>query len=74
MEVRTALVGRPASLPISTMVRASWRARSFVFMNAPSPYLTSRTMASAPEAIFLLMMELAMSGMLSTVAVASRRA
>ena len=74
MEVTTARVGRPARLPIPTMVRASSRARSLVFMKAPSPYLTSRTMASAPEAIFLLMIELAISERLSTVAVTSRRA
>ena len=38
------------------------------FMNAPSPVLTSSTSASMPSAIFLLMMEAAMRGRLSTVA------
>ena len=43
-------------------------------MNAPSPVLTSSTSASMPSAIFLLMIEAAMSGRLSTVAVTSRSA
>ena len=43
-------------------------------MNAPSPTFTSSTIASAPAAIFLDMMLAAISGMLSTVAVTSRRA
>ena len=43
-------------------------------MNAPAPTLTSSSTASAPPAIFLLMMLLAMSGIDSTVAVTSRRA
>ena len=47
---------------------------SGVFMKAPLPHFTSRSMASAPAAIFLLMMELAMSGIESIVAVTSRSA
>ncbi len=43
-------------------------------MNAPEPTLTSRTRASVPSAIFLDMIELAMSGMAGTVPVTSRRA
>ena len=43
-------------------------------MKAPSPTFTSRTIAPAPAAIFLDMMLAAISGMLSTVAVTSRRA
>ena len=43
-------------------------------MNAPSPTLTSRTIASAPEAIFFDMMLAAISWTLSTVAVTSRSA
>ncbi len=43
-------------------------------MNAPAPTLTSRTSALVPSAIFLDMIELAMSGMDSTVAVTSRSA
>jgi hypothetical protein len=43
-------------------------------MNAPEPVFTSRTSASAPSAIFLLMIELAISGIDSTVAVTSRSA
>ena len=43
-------------------------------MKAPDPTLTSRTRAPVPSAIFLLMMELAMRGMDSTVEVMSRSA
>ena len=56
------------------MVRASSLASSRVFMKAPLPTLTSSTSAPVPSAIFLLMIELAMSGMASTVPVTSRRA
>ena len=56
------------------MVRASSVASSRVFMKAPDPTLTSRTSDPVPSAIFLLMIELAMSGMASTVPVTSRRA
>src|ERR671936_451898 len=41
-------------------------------MNAPSPTLTSRTIASAPAAIFFDMMLAAISEIWSTVAVTSR--
>ncbi len=43
-------------------------------MNAPSPTLTSSTIASAPPAIFFDMMLAAISETLSTVAVTSRSA
>ena len=43
-------------------------------MNAPLPVFTSSTSASIPSAIFLLMIEALMSGMLSTVPVTSRSA
>ncbi len=43
-------------------------------MNAPVPTLTSRTSALVDSAIFFDMIELAMSGMDSTVPVTSRRA
>ena len=45
-----------------------------VIINAPLPVFTSSTMQSLPAASFLLIMEEAISGMLSTVAVTSRRA
>ena len=61
MSVSSATVRTPASAPRSTIVCASSRAISRSFMNVPS-------------AIFLLMIELAMSGMQSTVLVMSRRA
>ena len=72
--VSTATVLTPASMPRSTIVRASSRAESTSFMNAPDPTLTSSTRAPVPSAIFLLMIELAISGMASTVPVTSRRA
>ena len=74
MFVSSATVVTPASTPSSTMVRASSRARSADCMNAPEPTFTSSTSAPVPSAIFLLMIELAMSGMASTVPVVSRRA
>ena len=64
----------PASVPRSTIVRASSRAASRSFMKAPEPTLTSRTRAPVPSAIFLLMMELEISGIDSTVDVMSRSA
>ncbi len=64
----------PDRLPTATSDSASARAVSGVFMNAPRPALTSRTSASMPSAIFLLMIDAVMSGMLSTVEVTSRRA
>ena len=69
-----AAVLTPAPLPISTIVRASRRESSSVFIKDPLPVLTSRRIQSEPSASFLLMMLEAMSGMLSTVAVTSRRA
>ena len=43
-------------------------------MNAPSPTFTSSTIACAPAASFFDMIEEAMSGTMSTVAVTSRSA
>jgi hypothetical protein len=43
-------------------------------MNAPEPTFTSSTSAAEPSAIFLLMIELAISGIDSTVPVTSRSA
>ncbi len=74
MSVRRAATLRPMPRPIAIMVVASARASSRERMNAPSPHLTSRTRASIPSAIFLLMIEAEMRGRLSTVAVTSRRA
>jgi hypothetical protein len=65
-------------LPIPRLMRTMASARAFesskACMKAPSPVFTSRMRASIPSAIFLLMMEAAMRGRLSTVAVTSRRA
>lgn len=74
ISVMSATVRLPAASPMATIVCARRMASSCVFMNAPEPVLTSSRMALAPAASFLLMMEDAMSGMLSTVAVTSRSA
>ena len=74
MPVTTAVTGLPARVPISTMAFASSIEPSSVCMMAPEPVFTSSTMASEPEASFLDIMEEAISGRLSTVAVTSRRA
>ncbi len=70
----SATVCTPCAVPSATIVSASSRADSVVFMNAPVPTFTSRTSAADPSAIFLLMIELAISGIDSTVPVTSRRA
>ena len=74
MSVSRATVGTPIRLPVSTIDRASARASSSVFMNAPLPCFTSSTSASSPSASFLLMMLAVMSGIDGTVPVTSRRA
>ena len=74
MSVISATVRTPCALPSVTIVSASRRARSISGRKAPEPTLTSSTSASVPSAIFLDMIELAMRGMASTVAVTSRRA
>ena len=74
MLVSIATVLTPASVPRSTIVRASSRASSTFFMNAPLPTLTSSTSAPVPSAIFLLMIDEAISGIASTVPVTSRSA
>ena len=72
--VMIASVLTPEALPIATSDSASLRESASVFMNAPLPVLTSSTSASMPSAIFLLMIEALISGMLSTVPVTSRSA
>ena len=74
MSVSSATVRTPASVPSATMVSASSRARSGVFMNAPEPTFTSSTSEPVPSAIFLLMIDEAISGIASTVPVTSRSA
>ena len=74
MPVRTASVVSPTRLPIETIASASARASASDFMNAPRPTFTSKTRASVPSPIFLLMIDDAMSGRLSTVPVTSRSA
>ena len=74
MSVTIADIFFPACLPIETIVFASFSASSSFFINAPFPHLTSKTIASAPEASFLLIILLAIKGIQSTVAVTSLRA
>ena len=74
MRVMSASVRTPEASPIATSDSASSRESSSVFMNAPAPVLTSSTSAPMPSAIFLLMIDAQMSGMLSTVPVTSRSA
>lgn len=74
MSVRSATVFTPWSVPRPTIVEASSRASSMVFMKAPVPTFTSRTSEPVPSAIFLDMIEEAMSGIASTVPVTSRSA
>ena len=70
----TAAVFLPAPCPMRTISFASFRAASSVFINAPLPTFTSSTIVSAPAAIFLLMILLAINGRLSTVSVTSLNA
>ena len=74
MAVSSALVRTPCSPPSVTMVRASSLASSRLAMKAPLPTLTSSTRADVPSAIFFDMIELAISGIDSTVPVTSRKA
>ena len=72
MSVSTHTTRRSARRPSSSIASARARASSSVFMNAPSPTLTSSTIASAPAAIFFDMMLDAINETFSTVAVTSR--
>ncbi len=74
MSVRKAVTFLPARRPISQRVSASLRAELKSFMKAPLPTLTSSTRASMPSASFLDMIDEAISGIDSTVAVTSRKA
>ncbi len=74
MSVSSATVRRPESAPSRTIVVASSRASSTSGRKAPEPNFTSSTRPFAPSAIFLLMIEEAMSGTAATVPVTSRRA
>ncbi len=70
----TAVVRTPLASPMTTIASASRIASSRDRMNAPEPVFTSSTRASVPSAIFFDMIELAMSGIDSTVEVTSRNA
>ena len=74
MSPTTAATRRPLPRPILTINSARAIASASVFIRAPRPVLTSSTITLAPAAIFLLMIELAISGTESTVAVTSRSA
>ena len=64
----------PALVPMATIFSANRMESSRVFINAPLPVFTSSTIPQLPAAIFLLIMEAAMRGTLSMVAVTSRSA
>ena len=72
--VNSATTSQPCAAPSAIITRASSVPRSSSGRNAPLPRLTSSTSPFSPSASFLLMMLAAMSGMLSTVEVASRSA
>ena len=72
MSVSRQTTSRPAWRPSDSIASASTRASSIVFMNAPSPTFTSRTIAWAPAASFFDMIDAAISESWSTVAVTSR--
>ena len=61
MSVSRQTTSRPARRPSSSIVSASARASSRVFMKAPSPTFTSSTIACAPAASFLDMIDAAIS-------------
>ena len=64
--VKTHTTSLLASFPISIISFANFSASSIFFMNAPFPTVTSKTIFSAPLAIFLLIMLDAINGILST--------
>ncbi len=72
MSVMSACTRLSNRRPIPTIICARRRASTCFFMNAPVPTFTSSTRASRPSAIFFDMMEDAISGIDSTVAVTSR--
>ena len=74
MLVRKAVVFTPASAPSWVMTRASSRDCSMSLRKAPEPNFTSSTRAEVPSAIFFDMIDDAISGIDSTVAVTSRSA
>ena len=72
--VMSATTGQPWSAPSSIIVRARASPRSSSGRKAPEPRFTSSTSPVRPSASFFDIMLAEMSGILSTVAVASRRA
>ena len=72
--VTNALVSTPARFPKSTIILANELATFGSLINAPDPVLTSKTSAPVPSAIFLLIIEDAISGIDCTVPVTSRSA
>ncbi len=72
MSVRSAEVGSPLPRATSTIDSASSDAAARVGRNAPDPTFTSITSASSPAASFFERIEATISGIDSTVPVASR--
>ena len=71
MSVSSASVFTPHEFPVRTSARARALARPSSRMKAPLPVFTSRTSAPSPAASFFDMIEATMSGIDSTVSVAS---
>ena len=69
-----ARVSLPRCCPISIIVCAKRLASSLVCIKAPSPYFTSNKIVSLPDANFFDMIDEAIKGIQSTVAVTSRSA
>ena len=75
MLVSSAEVATPASFAeLDHRARRARGERSMSFRNAPEPNFTSSTSAPVPSAIFLVMIDDAISGIASTVPVMSRSA
>jgi hypothetical protein len=74
MAVTIQRTARPQGRASSAITSAASRAAAASGKNAPDPAFTSSAMAPAPPAIFLLMIEAAISPVLGTVPVWSRRA
>ena len=74
MSVISASHGSPAPRATLVIARASSALAARSGMNAPEPALTSMTSASSPAASFFDRIEATISGIDSTVAVASRSA
>ncbi len=74
MSVKSARLGQPAPVAVSTSARASATASSSRAMKAPEPAFTSSTSPSSPAASFFDRIDAVIRSTLSTVPVTSRTA